>query len=97
MLPAPSSTSAAIALPPPSRPCARPSPPYGLRLSEHHVLRNLYARFGQVLRQRCPGWHVALLSSDIRLEHALGLELDERRRLPLLNGGVRVSLVQAQI
>jgi len=73
------------------------NPPYGLRLSEHHDLRNLYARFGQVLRQRCPGWHLALLSSDVRLEHALGLALDEPRRLPLLNGGVRVSLVQSRI
>jgi putative N6-adenine-specific DNA methylase len=73
------------------------NPPYGLRLSEHHDLRNLYARFGQVLRQQCPGWHVALLSSDVRLEHALGLALDEPRRLPLINGGVRVSLIQARI
>jgi putative N6-adenine-specific DNA methylase len=73
------------------------NPPYGLRLSEHHDLRNLYARFGQVLRQRCPGWQLALLSSDVRLDHALGLDLDEYRRLPLLNGGVRVSLIQARI
>ena len=73
------------------------NPPYGLRLSEQHDLRNLYARFGQVLRKRCPTWHVAMLSSDPRLEHALSLDIDEASRLPLLNGGVRVSLVQARI
>jgi putative N6-adenine-specific DNA methylase len=73
------------------------NPPYGRRLDEGHDLRNLYARLGQVLRQRCPGWHLALLSSDVRLEHALGMDIDEAGRLPLLNGGVRVSLIQGRI
>jgi putative N6-adenine-specific DNA methylase len=73
------------------------NPPYGRRLEQTRDLRNLYARFGQVLRQRCPGWHLAMLSSDVRLEHALGLELDAARRLPLLNGGVNVTLIQARI
>jgi putative N6-adenine-specific DNA methylase len=73
------------------------NPPYGLRLAEHHDLRNLYARFGQVLQRRCPGWQVAFLNSDPRLVHATGLALDEARRLALLNGGVRVQLVQARV
>jgi putative N6-adenine-specific DNA methylase len=73
------------------------NPPYGLRLSETRDLRNLYARFGQVLRQQCPGWRLALLSSDARLEHALGLPVEAAGRRPLLNGGLRVSLAQAVI
>ena len=73
------------------------NPPYGRRLDDGHDLRNLYARFGQVLRRRCAGWRLAVLSSDVRLEHALGLDIDETSRLPLLNGGVRVSLIQARI
>ena len=73
------------------------NPPYGVRLPEGHDLRNLYARFGQVLKQRFPGWRVAFLSSDTRLEHATDLEFDELRRLPLVNGGVRVRLAQARV
>ena len=73
------------------------NPPYGVRLSEGHDLRNLYARFGQVLKKHFPGWRVAFLSSDARLEHAMGLEFDERQRLLLLNGGVRVHLAQARV
>lgn len=73
------------------------NPPYGRRLNDGPDLRNLYARFGQVLRRRCAGWRLAVLSSDVRLEHALGLDIDEASRLPLLNGGVRVSLIQARI
>jgi len=73
------------------------NPPFGVRLSEGHDLRNLYARFGQVLKQRCPGWWVAFLSSDARLERAMGLEFDQLRRLPLVNGGVRVHLAQARV
>jgi putative N6-adenine-specific DNA methylase len=73
------------------------NPPYGVRLSEGHDLRNLYARFGQVLKRRFPGWRVAFLSSDTRLEHAMGLEFDELHRLPLANGAVRVHLAQARV
>jgi len=73
------------------------NPPYGLRLAESRDLRNLYARFGQVLRQRCPGWRLALLSSDPRLEHATRLEFDVSRRLALVNGGVPVRLAQARV
>lgn len=73
------------------------NPPYGRRLDAGPDLRNLYARFGQVLRQRCPGWRLAMLSSDVRLEHALSLPSDETNRLALLNGGLRVSLIQARV
>ncbi len=73
------------------------NPPYGLRLSEQHDLRNLYARFGQVLRQRCPGWWVAMLNTDIRLAHATGVPFDEARRLSLVNGGLKVQLVQGRV
>jgi putative N6-adenine-specific DNA methylase len=72
------------------------NPPYGRRISEHHDLRNLYARFGQVLRLRCPGWRLAMLVGDPRLEHATGLTFDAER-LPLVNGGLRVHLAQATL
>ena len=40
------------------------NPPYGVRLRGGGDLRDLYARFGAVLRRRCPGWRVALLCAD---------------------------------
>ena len=72
------------------------NPPYGLRLAQGHDLRNLYARFGQVLRERFPGWRLAMLSSDPRLEHATGLAF-EREHLALRNGGLPVRLAQASV
>jgi len=41
-----------------------------------------------VLRRSCPGWHVAVLSSDLRLLGQIGVELDTS--LKMVNGGVRV-------
>lgn len=66
------------------------NPPYGLRVSEGRDLRNLYAQFGNILRLRCPGWSVAVLSSDIILLGHTGLRLDTS--LGLVNGGVSVRL-----
>lgn len=66
------------------------NPPYGLRVSSSHDLRNLYAQLGKVLRQKCPGWHVAILCSDLRLLHQTGLKLDTS--ISWINGGVPVKL-----
>lgn len=68
------------------------NPPYGLRVSANKDLRNLYAQLGNVLRVRCPGWHVSLLCSDLRLLGQTGLRLDTS--LSLNNGGVVVRLAR---
>ncbi len=68
------------------------NPPYGLRISANKDLRNLYAQFGNVLRAKCPGWHVGVLCSDFRLLNNLGLHLDTS--LSLINGGVKVKLAR---
>lgn len=67
------------------------NPPHGVRLSRSGDLRDLYAKLGQVLRRRCPGWRVALLSPGPRLWNATGLALEPRLRL--LHGGLRLTLV----
>jgi len=64
------------------------NPPYGRRVSAGKDLRDLYAQFGHVLRRSCPGWHAAVLSSDLRLLAQTGLELDTSFKM--VNGGVRV-------
>jgi putative N6-adenine-specific DNA methylase len=66
------------------------NPPYGLRVSSSHDLRNLYAQFGKVLRLKCPDWQVAILSSELPLLHATGLQLDTS--ISWVNGGVQVRM-----
>ncbi len=66
------------------------NPPYGLRISEGKDLRNLYAQFGNVLRAKCPGWNVSVLSSDLMLLGQIGLKLDTS--FSMVNGGLSVRL-----
>jgi 23S rRNA G2445 N2-methylase RlmL len=71
------------------------NPPYGVRVSAQKDLRNLYAQLGNVLRARCPGWQVAILSSDLRLLGQIGLRLDTS--FSMVNGGLRVLLGQGVV
>jgi len=66
------------------------NPPYGLRVSEGKDLRNLYAQFGNVLREQCPGWNLSVLCSDPVLLGQMQVKLDTS--LALVNGGIRVRL-----
>ena len=68
------------------------NPPYGVRVGNATGdLRDLYARFGTVLRRHFIGWKVALLSADRRLLAQLQLPLEER--LSTSNGGIPVRLM----
>jgi putative N6-adenine-specific DNA methylase len=69
------------------------NPPYGRRVSSTGDLRDLFSRFGDVVRSSMPGWGVAALAADSRaLGHArLGLE----ERLRTRNGGIPVRLLVA--
>jgi len=71
------------------------NPPYGVRVNSAHDLRNLYAHFGEVLRNHCPGWRYAILSNDDNL--LAQLRLPETGRLKMVNGGIPVKLVMGQI
>jgi putative N6-adenine-specific DNA methylase len=77
-------------VPVPGRGWVVTNPPYGLRVSEGKDLRNLYAQFGNVLRQHCPGWDLSVLCSDPALLGQMRIPLDTS--LGLVNGGVRVRL-----
>jgi putative N6-adenine-specific DNA methylase len=76
--------------PPPGPGWIVTNPPYGARVSANKDLRNLYAQLGNVLRAHCPGWHVAILSSDLALLGQTGIRLDHS--LSLVNGGIPVRL-----
>ena len=71
------------------------NPPYGVRVGEAAKLRDLYARFGQVLRSKFPGWQLVLLSANPRLESELRLPLSARLRTR--NGGIAVGVLVARL
>jgi putative N6-adenine-specific DNA methylase len=71
------------------------NPPYGIRVGDRGPLRNLYAQFGKVLRNKAKGYTVALLSADRKLESMLGVPLEEVFRTR--NGGIPVRFVKGRI
>lgn len=81
--------------PPPSIGWIVTNPPYGVRVSAQHDLRNLYAQFGHVLRAQCAGWHLAVMCSDAALLRQLGIKLDTG---PVwTNGGIKVRVALGQV
>ncbi|MEB3255173.1 MAG: class I SAM-dependent RNA methyltransferase, partial [Synechococcaceae cyanobacterium] len=72
--------------PPPGSGLVVVNPPYGARLGADEDLASLYADLGQVLRQRCGGWTLWLLSGNPELTGALRLKAS--RRVPVSNGGI---------
>lgn len=67
------------------------NPPYGVRVGETEALRDLYAAVGRTLLRGAPGWTLALLSADRRLEGHVGIPLREALRTQ--NGGIPVRLM----
>lgn len=67
------------------------NPPYGKRVGEAGPLRDLWARLGDALRLRAPGWRVALLGPDPRLEQQLRIPLAPALRTT--NGGLPVRVL----
>lgn len=71
------------------------NPPYGVRVGTSRELRNLYARFGTVMRERFGGWKLAFLSADHALEAQLHLELETLFRTT--NGGIPVRCMTSKL
>ncbi len=71
------------------------NPPYGVRVGADRDLRNLYAQLGKVLRLKCLGWRVVILSSSLHLLLCTGLDFGQR--ISLMNGGLRVKLAIGKI
>lgn len=87
---------AVSAIEPPSEPgFVVTNPPYGQRVRGGADLRNLYAQFGNTLRARCPGWRVAVLSSDRVLLGQTALRLDTD--LTFINGGIKVTVARGVV
>ncbi len=71
------------------------NPPYGVRVGEKGPLRDLFARFGQLVATRAAGWQVALLSADRTLDDQMRLDFEERFKTS--NGGIPVRLAVATV
>lgn len=71
------------------------NPPYGQRVSRNKDLRNMYAKFGHIVRERCPGWRVALLCPDTRLLRHTGIPFEKGIKVD--NGGIQVWMVRGNI
>lgn len=71
------------------------NPPYGLRVSSGHDLRNLYARLGDILRVQCPGWQAGILCSEQALIGQTRLSLPNSLRT--VNGGIPVRFFMGTV
>jgi putative N6-adenine-specific DNA methylase len=62
------------------------NPPYGDRLGAGGDLETLYGDLGRMLKERCGGWTLWLLSGNPALTGALRMKAS--RRVPVSNGGI---------
>jgi putative N6-adenine-specific DNA methylase len=70
------------------------NPPYGERVGRRAQLEQLYAELGALLRQRCGGFTVGILSGDPKLAARLELAAE---RLPLCHGGLACELLRTRL
>ena len=71
------------------------NPPYGLRVSEGHDLRALFARLGDIIREGGPHWQLAALVPDRRLLQPTQLTFASLLRTT--NGGIAVSVERSKL
>ncbi|MCB1705349.1 MAG: bifunctional 23S rRNA (guanine(2069)-N(7))-methyltransferase RlmK/23S rRNA (guanine(2445)-N(2))-methyltransferase RlmL [Halioglobus sp.] len=67
------------------------NPPYGERIGEKESLVGLYRQLGEAMSREFPGWHAAILTSDLELGKATGLR--SHKRYALFNGKLATSLL----
>jgi putative N6-adenine-specific DNA methylase len=76
------------------------NPPYGVRV-ETGDIRDLYDRFGAVLRERAPGWRVALVAAKgspvQRMALAPATAPVGAQRVLTTNGGLPIALVNGTV
>ena len=73
-------------VPPPGPGILVCNPPYGERIGERDALEPLYADLGRMVKERCGGWSMWLLSGNPELTGALKMKAS--RRIPISNGGI---------
>ncbi len=71
------------------------NPPYGERIGEADALEALYADLGAMVKERCSGWTLWLLSGNPQLTGALRMKAS--RRIPISNGGIDCRWLRYEI
>jgi putative N6-adenine-specific DNA methylase len=71
------------------------NPPYGARIGERLELEQLYGDLGRMVKERCRGWQLWLLSGNPELTGALRMKAS--RRIPVSNGGIDCRWLQYEI
>lgn len=69
------------------------NPPYGARIGNRKPLFGLHAALGTALKERFPGWRVAMVTADAGLAKATGLPFGPPGP-PIDHGGIKVRLHQ---
>jgi len=72
------------------------NPPYGVRVSGSKDLRDLYARLGNILREKFTGWKAGILCSDPKLTGQLDIG-EPVAHLRFSNGGIPVQYSMFEI
>ncbi len=71
------------------------NPPYGERLGGGDDLEQLYGDLGAMVKERCSGWTLWLLSGNPELTGALRMKTS--RRIPVSNGGIDCRWLRYEI
>lgn len=71
------------------------NPPYGERLGEEQSLKTLYRQLTRRWKSSWAGWHVFLLSGNVKLEREISLPV--KHRDPLYNGGIESRLLRYEL
>ncbi len=87
----------AAATPPESAPAGLVvvNPPYGERMGSDSDLTALYARLGEMLRQRFSGWRATLFTGNPELGKSMGIRA--RKMHSLYNGSIECKLLHFEI
>ena len=81
--------------PPPGEGIMVCNPPYGERLGAADDLEQLYGELSAMVKERCSGWTLWLLSGNPELTGALRMKAS--RRIPISNGGIDCRWLRYEI
>lgn len=88
-------TDIANIYPPSERGIIVTNPPYGVRTGNPKQLATFYPQFGDVLKQRFPGWRAYIFTADPQFPKLIGLS--SSRRTPLFNGDLECRLLEYKL
>lgn len=71
------------------------NPEYGERLGQKRALEATYARFGDWLKQACPGWRAWIFSGNPDLAKRIGLR--PAQRIPFWNARIECRLLEFEL